>query len=143
MSSRSFPRSDRALAAADERRTRSSPSTRVSVIPLPVTRQADSSNRMGRLAVTRRQCGGGRAAMSTFIPRYECASHAGSEAPAQPSQLPHSSAVSGGTWPFDRSSQRTTSQPRCRATAWKASLGFTTTGFPTASKSGVSAWESE
>ena len=42
-----------------------------------------------------------------------------------------------------RSAQRTTGQPRRSASSRKGSLGLTTTGWPTASKSGTSAGESE
>jgi len=61
----------------------------------------------------------------------------------QPSQLPHSSAVSGGSAPLVRSCQRTISHPLCSATARNGGLGLTTTGCPSASKRGMSAAESE
>src|SRR5262249_4456161 len=52
--SRRRPLSRAAFAAAAERRTSSSPLTRVSVIPLPVARCASSRRAAGRLALIRR-----------------------------------------------------------------------------------------
>jgi len=70
------PASDRALAAAAERRTSSRPSTSVSVIPFPVTRRARSRRDTGRLAVTRRVGCRLLGGMASFIPSYECMGNA-------------------------------------------------------------------
>ncbi len=72
---------------------------------------------------------------------HEDARHRGGR--RYPPQLPHSSARSGSAPGRFRSFHSTISQPRRRATSRKAGFGFTTTGFPTPSKSGTSALESE
>ena len=81
--------------------------------------------------------------LTSVLPRRRAPvlSHPGR--PGQPPQLPHSSARSGSAPGRFRSFHSTISQPRRRATSRKGALGFTTIGFPTASKSGTSAIESE
>ncbi len=70
-----------------------------------------------------------------------------SHRPAYDSQLPHSSTGNSSPGALLAVAQRPfhswTSHPRRIASCRKAVFGFTTTGFPTASKSGVSATESE